>query len=68
MPENAEPQTIFIPIVYEMQTNQTQVADPRAMPVSPLAANSIISNLLKRFADYHNKSKQYVIDPQSQFF
>lgn len=53
-PINAEPLTIIVPFVYDMSTNSIEVARDRRdgsyiTPTSPL---SIISNMLKRFAEY----------------
>ncbi|XP_014680674.1 PREDICTED: mediator of RNA polymerase II transcription subunit 14-like [Priapulus caudatus] len=54
LPVNVEPQTIVVPIVYETQANQTLLADPRGLQMPPVTANSIISTMLKRFAEFHN--------------
>lgn len=60
-----EPQTVVLPIVYDVSSNTTQLADRQPPPanMAPTSATSIISNVLKRFAEFNTKPGECSIFP-----
>lgn len=64
LPTGVEPQTLVVPIVYDMNSNTTQLADRRdPASLSPTAPISIIRNTLKRFSDYNPQPTECSIYP-----
>ncbi|XP_023219267.1 mediator of RNA polymerase II transcription subunit 14-like [Centruroides sculpturatus] len=64
LPAGVEPQTLVVPIVYDMNSNTTQLADRRdPASLSPTAPISIIRNTLKRFSDYNPQPTECSIYP-----
>jgi len=54
-PISAEPLTIIVPFVYDMSTNSISVAGESRREgsyITPTSPLTIISNMLKRFAEY----------------
>lgn len=58
-----EPQTVVLPIVYDTNSNSTQLADWQQGNVPPTSATAIISNALKRFAEFNPKPGECTIFP-----
>lgn len=59
-----EPQSVIVQLIYDFNTNTIQPMEPKTpSPQQNTPAQNMISQMLKRFSDYHQNSNECALYP-----